>query len=80
MSSSINYEKSEVLKVGREGKNEGFCYLLIEVRGLRREERRMIVKDFIRRNKVHVTMLQESKLRAMTDKIAKELWGIRSVR
>lgn len=35
----------------------------------------MVIKDFIRRNKVQMAMIQESKLRGMSDKITREIWG-----
>lgn len=50
------------------------------IRGLGSEDRRAIVKDLIRSEKVHMTLLQESKLRPMSEKTARELWGSRFVR
>lgn len=47
------------------------------VRGLGSEKKRMVVKDVICSNKVHVVMIQESKLKVMTDCISKEIWGSR---
>lgn len=50
------------------------------VRGLGSEERRLVVKDFIRRHKVQLALIQESELKGMSDKIAREIWGSRAVR
>lgn len=49
------------------------------VRVLGSEERWMVVKDFISRNKVQMAMIRESKLRGMSDKITREIWGSRAV-
>lgn len=40
----------------------------------------MIVKDVLRNNKVQIALIQESKLRSMSDKIAREVWGGRSTK
>lgn len=50
------------------------------VHGLGRIEKRVVVEDVIRRNKVHLAMIQESKISCISDGIAKELWGSRSVK
>lgn len=50
------------------------------VRGLGGPERRKIVQDVLRNNKVQIALIQESKLRSMSDKIAREVWGGRSTK
>lgn len=54
--------------------------LLWNVRGLGREGRRLNVRDTVGRNKVQVALIQESKLKVMSDNIGRELWGSRSVK
>lgn len=50
------------------------------VRGMGNVERRMVIKDVFRSNKVKVALIQESKLSSMTDRIAREAWGGRSTK
>lgn len=49
------------------------------VRGLGDIMRRVVIKDILRRNKVRIALIQESKITEMTDKNVREVWGIRSV-
>lgn len=49
------------------------------VRGLRDIMRRVVIKDILRRNKVRIALIQESKIAEMNDKNVREVWGIRSV-
>lgn len=49
--------------------------LLWNVRGLGSDERWLAVKDLICRHKVQIVLIQESKLRGMSDTIARALWG-----
>lgn len=39
------------------------------------DERRLVVKDLIRRQNVQLVLIQESKPRGMSDVIARALWG-----
>lgn len=43
-------------------------------RGLGGAARRLIVKDLLRRRKVNIALLQESKINCMYDKIIREKW------
>lgn len=50
------------------------------VRGMGNPERRMVIKEVLRINKVQIALLQESKLRIMSDRIVKEVWGGRFIK
>lgn len=43
------------------------------------EERRLLVKEMVRKNKVQIAMLQESKISSMFEDEIKEVWGRRHV-
>lgn len=45
------------------------------VRGMGNPERRMVIKDVIKSNKVKIALIQESKLNSMSDRIIREVWG-----
>ena len=44
------------------------------IRGLGRASHRLVVKDLIRSQKIHIAMLQESKLKEVSDRLVKEFW------
>ena len=46
------------------------------VRGLAGALHRMVVKEMIRRQKVQITLIQETKLKEVNEKIVKDIWGI----
>lgn len=50
------------------------------VRGLGGPERRLLIKEMVKKNKAQVAMLQESKISSMTEEIIKEVWGRRHVK
>lgn len=47
----------------------------LNVRGMGNPERRMIIKEVLKFNKVQIAMLQISKLRLISDRIKRETWG-----
>ena len=49
------------------------------VRGLGGALRRMVVKEMIRRQKVQITLIQETKLKEVNEKIVKEILGTRFI-
>lgn len=50
------------------------------VRGLGGVSRRMVVKELIRRQKLQIVMLQETKLNEVSDATVKQIWGKRDVK
>lgn len=49
------------------------------VRGLGGASRRLAVKELQRRQKVQIALLQETKLKKVSDSIIKEVWGSRFI-
>lgn len=39
----------------------------------------MVVKEMLRRHKLQITLIQESKLKEVTERIMKEIWGSRFI-
>ena len=50
------------------------------VRGLGGASRRLVVKEIVRSQKVQIVMLQETKLKGVSNNLVKEIWGRRSVK
>lgn len=60
------------------GKLRGIIHLLNEagnVRDLGGTDRRLLVRDMVKKNKVQIIMLQETKCSSMSDGIIKEVRG-----
>lgn len=49
------------------------------VRGLGGALRKMVVKEMIKWQKVHITLIQETKLREVNEKTVKEIWGTKFI-
>eukprot|EP00268_Persea_americana_P001437 TRINITY_DN10442_c1_g1_i1.p1 TRINITY_DN10442_c1_g1~~TRINITY_DN10442_c1_g1_i1.p1 ORF type:complete len:115 (-),score=26.44 TRINITY_DN10442_c1_g1_i1:3-347(-) len=50
------------------------------IRGLGGASRRLVVKELLRSQKVQIAMLQELKLKGVSDRLVKEIWGRRFVK
>lgn len=44
------------------------------VRGLGGVDRRLLVKEIVRKNKVSIVMLQETKLSSMLEALVRDMW------
>eukprot|EP00268_Persea_americana_P015177 TRINITY_DN16895_c1_g4_i1.p1 TRINITY_DN16895_c1_g4~~TRINITY_DN16895_c1_g4_i1.p1 ORF type:complete len:121 (-),score=21.24 TRINITY_DN16895_c1_g4_i1:157-519(-) len=53
---------------------------IMECSRIRGAARRQMVKELVRRQKVHIAMLQETKLKEVLHSIVRELWGRKHVK